>query len=209
MLGLQTHSSVPVFTCLDYGNLEADLHAFAAILTEPSPKPLLLLWSKCSPSRNQKFMLDFLSRPLQQDLELQWLIFKGLSHPCVLEINFLWLWSIIFFDTLLELILRIFHNLYSWRKPALYFLSLWCLFEYQNLVYISGSSRVSSSFFFFSGEFLWNGSLPFLNILWNILMNLNNCDVSFVRKSFSHRLDLFNTLPSSMFALEWALAVYF
>lgn len=57
-------------------------------------------------------------------------------------------------------------------------------------------------FFFFSGEFVWNGSLPFLNILWNILMNLNNCDVSFVRKSFSHRLDLFNTLPSSIFALE-------
>lgn len=170
VLGLQTHSSVPIFTCLDYGNLDADLHAFAAILTEPSPKPL---------SRNQEFMLDFLSRPLQRDLEFQWLIFKGLSHPCVLEINFLWLWSIIFFDILLGLILRISHNLHSWRKPALYFLPLWCLFGYQNHVYISGSSRVSPSIFF-SGEFACNGSLPFLNILWNILMNLGNCDVSFV-----------------------------
>lgn len=161
MLGLQTHSSVPVFTCLDYGNLDADLHAFAAILTEPSPKSLLLLWSKCSPSCNQEFMLDFLLRPLQRDLEFQWLIFKGLSHPCVLEINFLWLWSIIFFDTLLGLILRIFHNLHSWRKPALSFLPLWCLFGYQNHVYISGSSRVSPSIFFFWRICVqWFSSLP-------------------------------------------------
>lgn len=34
--------------------------------------------------------------------------------------------------------------------------------------------------FFFSGEFVCNDSLPFLNIFWIILMSLDNCDVSFV-----------------------------
>lgn len=138
------------------------------LLNEPSPKPLLLLWSKYSPPRNQEFMLDFLLRPLQLDLEFHCLIFKCLSHPCVLEINLLWLWPIIFSDTLLELILRIFHNLYSWRKPTLYFLLLWCLFGYQKHVYITGSWRVSPSIFFLENlcAMVLFPSLIFCEISW-------------------------------------------